>query len=719
MPVSGASITRLPGVSGAECPGPPGDAHDRTREGAVLPWEPVPSATWIGVLVRAGLARFAARGPVGEGGGPDPLIAALVAEAEAISDGHLSTHWPDLAAALGAAWPLAEGRLGELVADLGLDPAGLFLLALAGVVEESHLATLVLDRLQSPGGGARPRVHLALAMVRELFPGALLDVHRLQSSGAVRRGVLELEGEGPLPLRALRMHSVLWSALNGHPALWPGCSPVAGAGEGTGAALGVIDPEDPGVLPAAALAQVPKLAGLLTRGDARLLVLRGGPGSGRGRLGAAIAREAGIAALEVPVALWEREPALAMACRYGGWLPLLRPRLGPGELWEPPLRSGVGPVLVLLGADGAVAGGGLLEIAVPVPTESERRGLWARALCDSAPDSEEGKAEEQVSARAELAGRAAVALLGGPAIASLAGRARLLARGAGEPLGDDHVAEARRLLGAEGLRLLAQPVERRVTDEALVVPPQVADELRAVLARARARERVAEGLGATVRATPSPGVRLLLVGESGTGKTLIASWLATALGAPLYRVDLAAVMNKYIGESEKNLGALLDQAAAHDVVLLFDEADSLFGRRTDRKETGERYANMLTNFLLTRIESHPGVVVLATNSRERIDTAFTRRLDQIVEVPLPGFEERLGLWRSHLGGRGPGDAICRALAGYCDLAGGQIRNAVLTASALAAGAPIGVVELLAAVRGEYRKIGRALPAQVERMGRAP
>jgi SpoVK/Ycf46/Vps4 family AAA+-type ATPase len=154
------------------------------------------------------------------------------------------------------------------------------------------------------------------------------------------------------------------------------------------------------------------------------------------------------------------------------------------------------------------------------------------------------------------------------------------------------------------------------------------------------------------------------------------------------------------------------------VVLLFDEADSLFGRRTERKETGERYANMLTNFLLTRIETHPGVVVLATNSRERIDNAFTRRLDQIIEVPLPGFEERLGLWRSHLGERGPGDAVCRALASYCDLAGGQIRNAVLTASALADGRAIGLAELLAALRTEYRKVGRVLPAQVERMAGA-
>ena len=716
--MSKASVTRLPGGPHAERPGAASDDPERGRESLLAEPVPVPSAVWTGTLVRVGLACFAARGPMESGAGSDPLVAALVAEAGCHADGRLPPDWPGLRAALEAAWPLAEGRLGELIADLALDPAGLFLLALAGVVEESHLAALVLDGLQSPGGGARPRVHLALAAIGELFPGAGLDVHRLQSSEAVRRGVIALDGDGPLPLRALRVHPVLWSALNGHPVLWPGCSPVEGTGGALAGSVGPGEPSDPLSLPGALLAQVPKLADLLTRGDARCLVLRGAPGSGRACLGAALAGAAGLTALEVPVTLWEQEPALAMACCYGGRLPLLRPRLGPGELWEPPARPGAGPVLVLLGADGAVAGGGLLELAVPVPTEAERRALWTRELTDRAPDADEVRSEGRATAPSALVERVGVALLGGPAIVSLAARARLLAERAGESVGDTHVAEARRLLGAEGLRLLAQPVDRRVTDEALVVPPQVAEELRAVLARARARERIAEGLGATLRATPSPGVRLLLVGESGTGKTLIASWLATALGAPLYRVDLAAVMNKYIGESEKNLSALLDQAAAHDVVLLFDEADSLFGRRTDRKETGERYANMLTNFLLTRIETHPGVVVLATNSRERIDTAFTRRLDQILEVPLPGFEERLGLWRSHLGKRGPGDGVCRALAGYCDLAGGQIRNAVLTASALADGRAIGLAELLAAVRGEYRKIGRALPAQVERMGSA-
>jgi len=183
-------------------------------------------------------------------------------------------------------------------------------------------------------------------------------------------------------------------------------------------------------------------------------------------------------------------------------------------------------------------------------------------------------------------------------------------------------------------------------------------------------------------------------------------------------VDLAAVMNKYVGETEKNLGRLLDEAAALDVVLLIDEADALFGRRSEGKETGERYANMMTNFLLTRIESHPGIVVLTTNARNRLDAAFTRRFDAIIEFPLPGVDERYRLWRSHLGARSPSDDDCRLLASYSDLPGGHIRNAVLHAAALsetAPGQPVELVLLVAALASEYHKLGRTPPPQLAQL----
>jgi len=150
---------------------------------------------------------------------------------------------------------------------------------------------------------------------------------------------------------------------------------------------------------------------------------------------------------------------------------------------------------------------------------------------------------------------------------------------------------------------------------------------------------------------------------------------------------------------------------------VLDEADSLFGRRGDAKESGERYANMLTNFLLTRIENHPGIVILTSNSRSRIDAAFSRRFDAIIEFPLPGVEERYRLWLSHLGGRAPDDPVCRLLASYSDLAGGHIRNVVLNAAAISPEAeqPLPTAALVEALRAEYRKVGRTMPPQLEHL----
>ena len=179
-------------------------------------------------------------------------------------------------------------------------------------------------------------------------------------------------------------------------------------------------------------------------------------------------------------------------------------------------------------------------------------------------------------------------------------------------------------------------------------------------------------------------------------------------------------MNKYIGESEKNLGALLDYAEASDVVILFDEADALFGRRSEGGETGERYANMLTNYLLTRLEAHNGIVILTSNGKTRIDPAFWRRLDHVIDFPAPGYEERLALWRSHLGRRAPAPAVLERLASYCDLHGGGVRNAVLAAAATMPGeTPIGMEGLSPALYREYAKLRRPLPAALALAMRAP
>jgi len=177
------------------------------------------------------------------------------------------------------------------------------------------------------------------------------------------------------------------------------------------------------------------------------------------------------------------------------------------------------------------------------------------------------------------------------------------------------------------------------------------------------------------------------------------------------------VTSKYIGETEKNLAQLLSRAEHAEVVLLFDEADSMFGSRTDVKDSNDRFANAQTNYLLQRIESFDGIVLLTSNSRARFDPAFFRRLDAIVEFPPPGPMERRSLWQAHLGnGHSLSDAELNQLSAVADLLGGNIRNAVLTASLLARSkvGRIGYGDILEALGDEYRKLGRQVPSELVR-----
>jgi SpoVK/Ycf46/Vps4 family AAA+-type ATPase len=287
-----------------------------------------------------------------------------------------------------------------------------------------------------------------------------------------------------------------------------------------------------------------------------------------------------------------------------------------------------------------------------------------------------------------------------------------------EPQMQDIVAASWTAEGA-GLEALAQPLPDLIPDEALVMTPGLRDQLNRLLLRCRGREGLANGLGASSSAKYRQGVRALFTGPSGTGKTLASGWLATRLGLPLYRVDLAAVTSKYIGETEKNLAQLLARAEHSEVILLFDEADSMFGKRTDVKESNDRFANAQTNYLLQRIESYDGIVLLTSNSRARFDPAFFRRLDAIIEFPVPSPAERRLLWQSHLGvDHLLSQRELNQLAAADDLLGGHIRNAVLTAAVFARSErrPIGYGDVLQALADEYHKLGRQVPSDLRAGG---
>lgn len=202
----------------------------------------------------------------------------------------------------------------------------------------------------------------------------------------------------------------------------------------------------------------------------------------------------------------------------------------------------------------------------------------------------------------------------------------------------------------------------------------------------------------------------LFAGPSGTGKTLAAELLAGNLAKPLFRVDLGLLVSKYIGETEKNLNQLFDNAAAADVVLLFDEADSLFGKRGEVREARDRYANMEVNHLLARIDAHPGLCILTTNMRQHLDPAFARRFQVVVNFPVPDAGARRLLWAQHVPPRAPGaDKLdMAALADAVALTGGQIRNAALHATFVAAGdqTPISYEHVASAIWNELGKQGR-------------
>ncbi len=209
-----------------------------------------------------------------------------------------------------------------------------------------------------------------------------------------------------------------------------------------------------------------------------------------------------------------------------------------------------------------------------------------------------------------------------------------------------------------------------------------------------------------------PGYRSLFYGPPGTGKTMTAALLGVSTGRPVYRIDLALVVSKYIGETEKNLARVFDQAQSRGWILFFDEADALFGKRSETKDAHDRYANQEVAFLLQRIETFDGIAILASNYRENIDEAFARRFESIIHFPLPRAEERRELWRKSLPEMAQlaEDVDLDALSREHGLTGGAIVNAVrfaALASLAEGGRPIGRAHLLHAIRREYAKEGRS------------
>ena len=343
-------------------------------------------------------------------------------------------------------------------------------------------------------------------------------------------------------------------------------------------------------------------------------------------------------------------------------------------------------------------------VSAPCLLDATRMGVWADAGLDA---SEYPAVPLPADMQAGLFGD--VTLLARTDGVALLDRVRLAAKFAGTL---DSLAPALRARAARGMEGTAQPVESTFVFDDLVLPPGALRLLADFVSWRIHAPRILDewGFGATF--SRRRGSVALFRGPPGTGKTMAASVIANTIGLPLYRVDLAGLISKYIGETEKNLERLFAAAAASDVVLFFDEADALFGKRAEVSDAHDRYANIETSYLLQRIEAQDGAVILATNLEDNIDTAFLRRIDMVVDFPAPGPADRLRLWQRLAATRAPvaADLDLAFLAEGFELTGGEIRNVLIAAAHAAArdDGAIGMGELVRALAQEWQKLGRPL-----------
>jgi hypothetical protein len=257
---------------------------------------------------------------------------------------------------------------------------------------------------------------------------------------------------------------------------------------------------------------------------------------------------------------------------------------------------------------------------------------------------------------------------------------------------------------------LAQRLTPCYTWDDIVLPDDLMRQLREIADQVAARAQVYERWGFGVRLPRGRGISALFSGPSGTGKTMAAEILANHLQLDLYRIDLAGVVSKYIGETEKNLRNVFNVAEKSGAILFFDEADALFGKRSEVKDSHDRYANIEINYLLQRMEDYRGLAILCTNRRSALDRAFLRRLRFLVEFPFPDCENRSLIWQKVFPSEAPLAALDLAALSRLEISGGNIRNIALNAAFLAAGqnTNIGMEHVLHAARREYAKIDKLI-----------
>ncbi|MFS8979361.1 ATP-binding protein [Cupriavidus necator] len=581
----------------------------------------------------------------------------------------------------------------------GLAELDLELLLAAGLIEEDPRFGQVFEPAAT-GRDRRPSFGGLLAWWRGGDDGVdRAEAVRHSLLALLRHGLLQvLNPEAPRPEWLLAVPHALWDGLRGdapslrwlrhrrHEELCPLRSYVANEDvQARAAALPALLVADP---------------------HARLLV-RGPLHNGRKTLVGAVAQALGRTQLvaEPPVfddeANWRLFGLLAVLLNA---LPTIDCDLTPGETRKlAPLPFADAPLCIATGMQGAWSSGdarALLTVELPLPDPTLRLQHWQAVL----PEHDEAALRPLAEAARLTSGNVRRVARTAAGLAALAQRDKIEAT---------DVQQACRAMQSARLETLATRLPGRGGLHELAVDARTREELEALASRCRFRERLAAGGGVS---QVNAGVRALLAGVSGTGKTLAARLLASTLGKDLYCVDLSATVNKYLGETEKNLHQAFCAAEELDAVLLLDEGDALMANRTDIGSSNDRYANLETNFLLQRIESFDGILLVTTNAAERIDKAFSRRMDVVIHFRPPDEWRRYDILKLQLGADGTDpdaidDDLLQQMACRCTLTGGQLRNVVSHARLLALqqDGVLRTEHLYAALQREYRKTGGTCP----------
>jgi hypothetical protein len=635
------------------------------------------------------LARLLEATFAGAGGQTAGHLAFLQARFHAVSPDLPLEHWnpPVRSRAV-------EGEthpLDRVIEGLALSEEETRLLILSGMAEEHEGYAAVLRTLH-PRGEPWPTAGLAAQM---LFPGEerMRIWALLEDGGAIHGGALNLAGEFPLFERSLAMSEGLWSALHGV-ASWPAiierfsCAPALhGLDEWLANSV---------VRRAVTALERNEACTILVSGEgednliwrALALVLKAG------REGAGILLPASVTP--------ELRRLIQIHAIARHVVPVLLP--SPTETSAAVTVAGFGnfpATLVLCARPGGVflrAPRPLIAVAAENLHAPARRRMWEATLPGLAPHA------------SFLAARYPIEPAGAD---QLSRDLRTIEKLEERPavMGDFVTSvRARAALSLSGAVKLVKPA---ATMDDLVLPQGRLDQLWEAVQRLALQVKVLDDWGFLKGRTGGRGVRMLFYGPPGTGKTISAEAMANALNVDLLIVDLSRVLSKWIGETEKNLSAVFDSAEHAQAVLFFDEADALFGKRTEVSDAHDRYANMETAYLLQRLERFEGLAILATNMKQNIDAAFMRRLEFAVEFDEPDSERRRQLWKNHIPDNAPltEDVNIYELSALYPVVGGFIRNASVAAAFLAAQdkTKISRLHLVRAIRREYDKTGKAFP----------